>query len=264
MTIWQSGSAGAGVGGPTGGDPRTEAGDLCRFGSDWFAFKGMVPPAQAVYKLTECSAGTILYTTKLLTSGIDGEVGNIVTISEYSGCWTVSLVSGDVGGSPEALTLVDSYGTCLACTDATGPVPTSCVPATWTGTSYQITGWPASVVACSSGDIITNTLWDGSFDYFNSCNWLASNVGGNPPAILDSGANKRRIANGGTSDDDTALRLDPGVKWRLSIAHRLNVSPGDIEQVWVGNKTVGNTPAGTYTFESSECGNSGNLEVVSA
>lgn len=80
-------------------------------------------PPENIYALRDCIAiQETLYTTEILTPGISGVIGQIVYIAGYPNtCWTVVEQSGD---TPEAITLLNDFGTCSDCAaQLPGPPP---------------------------------------------------------------------------------------------------------------------------------------------
>lgn len=80
-------------------------------------------PPEDTYALRDCAIiQDTLYTTQSLTPGISGVIGQVVYIAGYPNtCWLVVEQSGD---TPEALTLLNNFGTCSDCAaQLPGPPP---------------------------------------------------------------------------------------------------------------------------------------------
>jgi len=80
-------------------------------------------PPEPIYALRDCIALQLTkYTTEALTPGISGVIGQVVYIAGYPNtCWIVVEQSGD---APQAVTILNDFGTCSACANQLpGPPP---------------------------------------------------------------------------------------------------------------------------------------------
>jgi hypothetical protein len=80
-------------------------------------------PPEPIYALRDCIAlEQTQYTTEALTPGISGYIGQVLYIAGYPNtCWIVVEVSGD---SPQAITILNNFGTCPDCaSQLPGPPP---------------------------------------------------------------------------------------------------------------------------------------------
>ena len=131
------------------------------------------------------------------------------------------------------------------------PAPCSCTGGL--GNVYTVSGF-AGLSGCSGCDASSDPVWDGKlYQTGTACLWWALDPGFDPFSI-----------NGVSLDITyTQLLLRTTVspcRWELYIACGSLVNP--TKTMWAGWKTTGSTPVGTYTFVSSDCGNTvGSLMV---
>ena len=126
------------------------------------------------------------------------------------------------------------------------PAPCTCG---WPGglaATYTVSGW-ASLAPCPSCDTTSFPEWTGALNHIGSgCVWWAADSNFDPTNI-----------NGAMLDITyTQVLLRTTVtpcRWELYIACTSTTHP--TRTLWYGYKTTGATPAGTYTFVGSDCGN---------
>ena len=138
------------------------------------------------------------------------------------------------------------------CPSHSTPAPCTCPPGL--STTYTVSGF-TSLSACSTCDPSTDPLWPGTL-YLSgeACLWWALSPDFNPYSI-----NSRSL-----DISYTQLLLNNTVspcRWELYIACGSLLNP--TKTLWAGYKTTGTTPVGTYTFVSSDCGNTTPTMTVS-
>ena len=82
-----------------------------------------IPPDPPLFRLADCTDNTnFIYTTEALTTGISGNIGGIVFLSEYlDKCWKVGVVPS--GPIPLAYNIINTFLKCTDCIAALPPVP---------------------------------------------------------------------------------------------------------------------------------------------
>jgi hypothetical protein len=137
------------------------------------------------------------------------------------------------------------YHLSITC-DSGGGSPCECTYPTGLSATYTVSGFGA-LSTCSGCDASTDPPWPGTmYNVGSGCIWWA----------LDDDFDPFSINGHSLEISFTQLRLN-GVaspcRWELVISCGSLVNPSKI--LWLGYKTTGLTPVGTYTFSSSECGN---------
>ena len=112
--------------------------------------------------------------------------------------------------------------------------------------TYTVSGF-GSLSACPECDAdATDPPWDGKLNHVGAgCVWWAADSSFDPLSI-----------NGAMLDityTQVLLRTTSPCRWELYIACGSAINP--TQTMWAGYKNGGSTPAGTYTFMSSDCGN---------
>lgn len=134
---------------------------------------------------------------------------------------------------------------CASCPCGGSPAPCSCAWPTGLSATYTVSGWGA-LSACPTCDAdATDPAWTGTLSHIGSgCTWWAADTMFNPLSI-----------NGVLLDITyTAIVLNTtACRWELYIACASLTNP--TKKMWYGYKTTGSTPAGTYNFAGSDCGN---------
>jgi hypothetical protein len=120
--------------------------------------------------------------------------------------------------------------------------------------TYTVTGWN-TLATCDDCDPSTDPAWDGTLHHIGSgCVWWASDASFDPLSI-----------NGAMLDITyTQILLRTTVtpcRWEMYIACGSVSNP--TRKMWYGYKIGGATPAGTYTFVGSDCGNTAATLTVS-
>lgn len=122
-------------------------------------------------------------------------------------------------------------------------------PCSWpTGLSstYTVSGFGGLAGCSGCDDDSSDPPWDGTLNHIGGgCVWWAADTAFDPRSI-----------NGFLLDiayTQVLLRTASPCRWELYIACGSTVNP--TKTMWAGYKLGGTTPAGTYTFMSSECGN---------
>ena len=128
-----------------------------------------------------------------------------------------------------------------------GPAPCVCSWPTGLSSTYTVSGF-GGLSTCSTCDSSSAASWSGVMNHTGSgCIWWAADASFDPLSI-----------NGKMLDITyTQLLLRTTVtpcRWELYIACTSLVNP--TKTMWSGYKTTGATPAGTYSFVASDCGNS--------
>jgi hypothetical protein len=130
--------------------------------------------------------------------------------------------------------------------DCGGGAPCACTWPAGLATTYQVQE-AAGLSGCPDCDPSTDPAWDGTLFHIGAgCVWWAADGAFDPLSI------------GGLALDITytqiLLRTDvTPCRWELYIACASATHP--TQTIWAGHKTTGSTPAGTYAFVSSDCGN---------
>lgn len=125
----------------------------------------------------------------------------------------------------------------------------STCPCTWpTGlaATYTVSGF-GGLAGCSGCDAdSSDPAWSGALYHIGGgCVWWAADAEFDPLSI-----------NGVLLDvayTQVLLRSSSPCRWELYIACGSTIDP--TKTMWAGYKLGGSTPAGTYTFMSSDCGN---------
>jgi hypothetical protein len=92
---------------------------------------------------------------------------------------------------------------------------------------------------CIGGNCTTTVTWDGTFQLYSVCNWIGLN------ATDTSWTPGQCLQIDGKNLSLTQLKLDPyECQWVLTI---ICFSEDSDNVLWHGVKTIGSTPAGTYT-----------------
>jgi hypothetical protein len=131
--------------------------------------------------------------------------------------------------------------------DCGGPgAPCTCNWPTGLAPTYQVQGL-AGLSPCPTCDSSADPAWDGTlYNDGPGCVWWAADAAFDPRSI-----------NGVSLDilyTQVLLRTNVSpCRWELYIACGSATNP--TRNMWVGYKTTGSTPAGTYAFVSSDCGN---------
>ena len=130
--------------------------------------------------------------------------------------------------------------------DCGGAAPCECAWPAGLGSIYTVSGF-AGLAACPTCDAdSTDPPWDGSLHHVGAgCVWWAADASFDPLNI-----------NGVMLDityTQVLLRTTTPCRWELYIACGSAINP--TQTMWAGYKTGGSTPAGTYSFVSSDCGN---------
>jgi len=131
-------------------------------------------------------------------------------------------------------------------TNCGGAAPCTCAWPTGLSTTYTVSGW-GSLTTCPDCDSSTASSWPGTLYHIGSgCVWWAADASFDPWSI-----------NGSALDIAyTQILLRTSVtpcRWELYIACSSVAFP--TQTMWYGYKTTGATPAGTYSFVGSDCGN---------
>lgn len=126
--------------------------------------------------------------------------------------------------------------------------PCACAWPTGLNAVYTVAG-TASIGTCPLCDPdTTDPAWDGTFNHIGgACVWWAADASFDPLSI-----------NGVMLDftyTQILLKTTVPCRWEMYIACGSNTNP--TQTMWRGIKTTGSTPAGTYTFQGSDCGNTG-------
>ena len=146
------------------------------------------------------------------------------------------------------------YHLSTTCSSGGGPAPCTCTYPTGLASTYTVSGF-GSLGACPECDTSTDAAWPGTMYHVGAgCSWWAANATFDPYSI-----------NGHTLDIAyTQLRLNGSAspcRWELVITCGSTLNPSKI--LWLGYKTTGLTPVGTYAFSSSDCGNTAPTMTVS-
>jgi len=120
--------------------------------------------------------------------------------------------------------------------------------------TYTVSGF-GELSACSECDADTaDPPWDGTLNHIGGgCVWWAADAEFDPLSI-----------NGVMLDityTQVLLRTSSPCRWELHIACGSAINP--TQTMWAGYKSGGDTPAGTYLFMSSDCGNTTGTMTVS-
>jgi hypothetical protein len=139
-----------------------------------------------------------------------------------------------------------SYASCAACTGGGGGgAPCACAWPAGLSATYTVSGF-GSLGTCPDCDPdTTDPAWDGTLNHIGGgCVWWAADSSFDPLSI-----------NGAMLDITyTQVVLNTtACRWELYIACGSVINP--TQTMWSGYKTTGSTPAGTYSFVSSDCGN---------
>jgi hypothetical protein len=134
------------------------------------------------------------------------------------------------------------------------PTPAPCTCPSGLASIYTVNGFGA-LAGCSQCDASLDPGWPGTiYQSGAACLWWALDPGFDPFSV-----------NGKTLDlSYTQLLLRTTVspcRWELYIACTSTLNP--TKTMWAGWKTTGSTPVGTYTFVSSDCGNTTATMTVS-
>ena len=138
--------------------------------------------------------------------------------------------------------------------DCGGAAPCTCAWPTGLSSTYTVSGF-GGLSACAGCDSdTTDPPWDGSVHHVGAgCIWWAADASFDPLSI-----------NGVMLDityTQVLLRTTSPCRWELYIACGSAINP--TKTMWAGYKTGGSTPAGIYSFVSSDCGNTtGTMTVV--
>jgi len=154
-----------------------------------------------------------------------------------------------------------SFSSITGCSDSLcggTPAPCSCAAGGPYNAIYTVAGFGGLSCCNLCDDNATApcpcTAWDGTLNRVNTtCTWWAANVNFDPLSY----ANTCRL-----DITYTQVVLDTTLcQWNLFIACYSQTNPTQV--MWAGVKTTGLTPAGTYSFVSSDCGNSTATMTVS-
>jgi hypothetical protein len=160
-------------------------------------------------------------------------------------------LSGHLKHGASGRLLRSAGGHLIHACSSSGPAPCSC-PGGLANT-YTVSGF-GGLHACGSCDPSTDPPWSGALYRVDStsCIWWAADASFDPLSI-DS--HRLNITY-------TQIVLNTvACRWELYIScSSLTAPPADM---WVGYKTTGSTPAGTYVFDHSDCGNSAGTMTVS-
>ena len=132
--------------------------------------------------------------------------------------------------------------------------PCTCAWPTGLSSVYTVSGW-AGLSPCPLCDSSTDPAWSGAVNHSGSgCIWWAADANFDPLSI------------DGKSLDITYTQIllrttVTPCRWELYIACASVTNP--TQTMWYGYKTTGTTPAGTYLFVGSDCGNSTPTMTVS-
>jgi hypothetical protein len=124
--------------------------------------------------------------------------------------------------------------------------PCSCNWPTGLLATYTVSGW-GGLATCSQCDSSSDPAWSGTLNHVGSgCIWWAAN------ATFDS------LSINGSLLDITYTQVllrttTTPCRWELYIACASLTNP--TQTMWAGYKIGGSTPVGTYSFVSSDCGN---------
>jgi hypothetical protein len=126
-----------------------------------------------------------------------------------------------------------------------GPAPCVCTFPTGLSATYQVQG-ATGLSACPDCDPSTDPAWDGTlYNFGTGCVWWAADPAFDPLSL-----------NGVSVDIAyTQILLRTTVtpcRWELYVACGSATNP--TRTMWAGYKTTGSTPAGTYAFVRSDCG----------
>ena len=135
-----------------------------------------------------------------------------------------------------------------------GPAPCACNWPTGLATTYTVNGAGAIGNCPSCTDATGGSAWDGTLNHASGCIWWAANANFDPLTISGKELD--------ISYTQILLRTTVSpCRWELYIACLRTgfASPN----IWYGYKTTGSTPAGTYTFVGSDCGNTTPTMTVS-
>jgi len=126
-----------------------------------------------------------------------------------------------------------------------GSAPCTCNYPTGLSSTYTVSGFGSASV-CGTCDASSDPAWPGTLYHVGAgCAWWAVDSNFDPYSI-----------NGVSLDISyTQMRLNGTAspcRWELVISCGSVTNPP--KTVWFGIKTTGATPAGTYTFVSSQCG----------
>lgn len=135
---------------------------------------------------------------------------------------------------------------------ASGGPPAPCVCPSGLASTYTVSGF-AGLSGCDGCDSSSDAEWSGAlFRVGTGCAWWAADDSFDP---LSLSGTKLHITYTQLILSTTACR------WELYIACSAPSLPP--AKMWVGYKTVGTTPAGVYSFASSDCGNTQPTMTVS-
>jgi len=137
-----------------------------------------------------------------------------------------------------------------ACGSGGGPAPCFCPSGL--ASTYTVAGF-GGLAGCNGCDSSTDGAWTGGLNRVGTgCTWWAADDNFDPLSINGT---KLHITYTQVTLNVTACR------WELYISCSASGLPP--VDMWVGYKTTGNTPAGTYNFVSSDCGNTQGTMTVS-
>ena len=138
-----------------------------------------------------------------------------------------------------------AFSSCAACTSGGGGAPCSCAWPAGLSATYTVAG-TGSIGTCPLCDSdTTDPAWDGSFHHVGGgCVWWAADASFDPLSI-----------NGAMLDITyTQIVLNAAAcRWEMYIACGSVINP--TQTMWWGTKTTGSTPAGNFSFQGSDCGN---------
>lgn len=131
-----------------------------------------------------------------------------------------------------------------ACAGGGGGTPAPCYCAGGLANTYTVSGF-GTLAGCGTCASSSDPAWGGTLYYVGTgCGWWAGDPNFDPLSI--NGAQLHLIY--------TQIVLNTtACRWELYIACSASGLPPAV--MWAGYKTTGNTPAGTYAFASSDCGN---------
>ena len=136
------------------------------------------------------------------------------------------------------------------CGGGGSPAPCVCPPGL--ASTYTVSGF-GGLAGCDGCDSSTDGEWSGALYHVGTgCAWWAADDNFDPLSINGT---KLHITYTQLILSTTACR------WELYIACSAPALPP--VKMWVGYKTTGNTPAGTYSLASSDCGNTQATMTVS-
>jgi hypothetical protein len=114
--------------------------------------------------------------------------------------------------------------------------------------SYTVAGF-GGLAVCGTCDASADPAWTGVFNHIGGgCVWWAADAFFDPLSI------------NGVSLDITYTQIllnttSTPCRWEMYIACGSAINP--TQKLWYGYKTGGSSPAGTYSFVGSDCGNTG-------